>query len=93
MILFRPGLLNVHRYFHVTEGLVPDVMHDVLEGILPLETKELIRHLVKTNTLQLSELNERMMSFPYSGSDATNKPTLISPVTLSSRDHNAEANW
>ena len=27
-------ILTKSRYFHVTEGLVPDTMHDVLEGTL-----------------------------------------------------------
>ena len=62
-------------------------MHDLLEGVLPLETKELIRHLIGTGSVRLSQLNDRMQTFPYSGSDATNKPIPISPATISSRDH------
>ena len=30
----------------MTEGLVPDVMHDILEGALQLEVKELIKTFV-----------------------------------------------
>ena len=26
------SILNECKHFHVTEGLVPDIMHDVLEG-------------------------------------------------------------
>ena len=33
--LHRDSILNTSQYFHVTEGLVPDVMDDVLEGCLP----------------------------------------------------------
>ena len=31
------SVVNKSKYFHVTEGLVPDVMHDVLAGALELE--------------------------------------------------------
>ena len=85
--LNRDSVLNTSRYFHVTEGLVPDVMHDILEGALPLEVKELIRYLISTKTVSLSELNEAMESFPYAGLDARNKPTPIAHSTLMSRDH------
>ena len=33
--LHRDSILNTSKFFHVTEGLVPDIMHDVLEGCLP----------------------------------------------------------
>lgn len=35
------SVLNLSKYFHVTEGLCPDIMHDVLEGSLAYELKEL----------------------------------------------------
>ncbi len=54
-------------YFHVTEGLVPDVMHDVLEGCLPYETKELLRHLFQSGVLTLGNLNEIINHFVGGG--------------------------
>lgn len=33
--LWRDAVMNELQYFHVTEGLAPDVMHDLLEGVLP----------------------------------------------------------
>lgn len=30
----RNGVLNSLKYFHVTRGVVPDIMHDILEGKL-----------------------------------------------------------
>ena len=81
------SILNTSRYFHVTEGLVPDVMHDILEGALPLVVKELIRYLISKKTVSLLEINEAVDSFPYDGLDACNKPTPIALSTLMSRDH------
>ena len=85
--LHRDSILNESRYFHVTDGLVPDVMHDVLEGVLPFGTKELLKHLIHTKVLTLSELNDALDLFPYGKSDLPNKPSPISEKTLASSDH------
>ena len=40
------AILNSCSYFHILDGLVPDIMHDILEGTLPLTTKLLLNHLI-----------------------------------------------
>lgn len=85
--LHRDSILNTSRYFHITEGLVPDIMHDVLEGVLPLETKELLKCLVEDKVISASELEQVSTSFPFNGPDSHNKPTPIIPAVLSSNDH------
>ena len=49
----------LHRYFHVCEGgLLPDVMHDVLEGY---EVKIMLQAMVEDeHCLTLNELNSRL---------------------------------
>lgn len=40
----RRALLSTLEYFGVASGaLVPDIMHDVLEGALPLEVKLMLK--------------------------------------------------
>ena len=40
----RRALLNTLTYFSVASGaLIPDIMHDVLEGVLPLEVKLMLK--------------------------------------------------
>lgn len=40
----RRALLDSLRYFNVTSGaLIPDIMHDILEGALPLELKCMLK--------------------------------------------------
>lgn len=40
----RRALLNNLEFFSVTSGaLIPDIMHDVLEGVLPLEVKLMLK--------------------------------------------------
>ena len=86
--LHRDSSLNTSRYFHITDGLVPDIMHDVLEGCLAYEAKELLKYLIHSGTITLANLNSIIRSFPYVGSDARNRPIEVSVATLSSSDHN-----
>lgn len=82
------SILNTSRYFHVTEGLVPDAMHDLLEGVLPLEMKKMIKIFINEKKyLTLQELNKRIELFPYTGPDSRNKPAPIALTTLNSQDH------
>lgn len=90
--LTRDSILNSSQYFHVTEGLIPDAMHDVLEGSLPFEIKELLKHLIADRVISISSLNETIKLFPYLGSDALNKPSPISRQTLWSADHHLRQN-
>ena len=85
--LHRDSILNTSAYFHVTDGLIPDVMHDCLEGCLPYETKELLKYLFSAHILTLSSLNEAIQSFPFVGADSRNKPSPIAATTMSSADH------
>lgn len=62
-------------------------MHDVLEGCLPYEVKELLNHYIRNKVFTYRNLVTVMESFPYLGSDARNKPVPISTTTLSSADH------
>ena len=83
--LVRDSTLNTLKYFHVTEGLPPDCMHDMLEGTIQYEIKELLKSLIAQGFFNLETVNSRIQLFPYSASDATNKPSTIN--TLSTSDH------
>ena len=75
--LKRESILNSLRYFHVTSGIPPDIMHDVLEGALQVEMKCLLDVLIhRERYFALATLNERIRSFPY-GSDVTDHPKPI----------------
>ena len=82
--LARDSILNQSRYFHVTEGLSPDCMHDLLEGTMQYEVKELLKSLIHRDFISQQDINNRIAFFPYNSADAVNKP---SPVSLSSTDH------
>lgn len=51
--------------FDVTKQLIFDFMHDVLEGFLPHQLQLCLNHLINTNTIHLSDLNDWIQSFKY----------------------------
>ena len=69
------------------EGLVPDIMHDILEGVLPFELKDLVKFLISEKVITLAEVNDAICSFPYMFVDVVNKPNIIETSTLCSTDH------
>ena len=67
-------MLNQLRHFHTTEGLVPDVMHDILEGVLPMCVKHLLSHLLQTSATIVDELNWRIDTFDFGPVEGSNGP-------------------
>jgi hypothetical protein len=65
------------EYFDVTKSFPPDVMHDLLEGVVPLVMKKLIQELIAIQFLKLTELNDCIKTFPYSPSDKKCRPIPI----------------
>lgn len=79
----RGSILNQSKYFHVVDGLDLDVMHDQLEGVLPLETKLLLqKYIMVEKYFTLNILNDRIAAFNYSLVDVSNKPSPIKQQAL-----------
>lgn len=84
----RPCILNTSRYFHVTKNFCPDVMHDILEGVAPMEVKLVLKELILIEDLfTLEQLNFKILSHSYGFADDKNKPSPIMHHTLTSSDH------
>ena len=62
-------------------------MHDILEGSLQYEVKELLKYLIEEKLLTLHVINQRIEQFPYKQSDKDNKPVIIAESTLKSSTH------
>lgn len=69
------------------DGLPPDVMHDVLEGVLQYEVKQLLLHCVQSKFFTLEQLNHRICCFTYGSSEVSNRPSKISAATLCAEDN------
>ena len=67
-------------------------MHDILEGTLQYEVKELLKYWNGEKGLSLETLNARIRMFPYVYPDKDNKPIPISLETLKSNNHQLKQN-
>jgi len=72
----RRSILNESQYFNVVDGMAPDIMHDILEGVLPLTIMMLLKNCIcKRGLFRIDTFNSRLTSFCYGQIDAANKPT------------------
>ena len=70
------SILNELQYFHCVGSLLPDVMHDVLEGVLPYETKLMLQKFIQVDQyLQLDDLNHMIEDFELGYTESANRPT------------------
>ena len=61
-------------------------MHVILEGIAPLEIKNVLNHLIQSGQITLDSVNSAILGFPYSPPDVRDRPSLIALSTLTSSD-------
>lgn len=65
------------QHFHVVNGYPPDILHDLLEGVVPTELALCLKALISKGYFSLETLNAAIKEFPYTFSDKTNQPQLI----------------
>ena len=76
------SIFNTLLHFHVIGGLAPDIMHDVLEGALPLTLSKLILHCIEEKYFNLKQLNHLILNFNYGYSEIKDKPARITMKQL-----------
>lgn len=86
-------LKNFH--FHVTSGYPPDVLHDLLEGIISVELALSFDIFIKKKYFSLEEFNDFIYQFPCKWRDKTNRPHAVPAnfATLRSLGGSAHENW
>lgn len=83
------------RYFHCVTRYPPDILHDIFEGIVPLELGLCFSVFISKKYFTFSELNSAIAKFPYKWADKTYCPQPL-PATFSSQKKiggNADENW
>ena len=78
-----------YSFFHVCDGsLLPDVMHDVLEGALQYEVKVMLQEMVYLEGyFSLVELNSRLSTLELGYMEAKDRPTPFNDQKLSGQGH------
>lgn len=67
--------------FDISQQLPQDIMHVVLEGVFPLHLEQLLNYIIyELSALSLSQINSRILAFPYSYLDC--KPSPIKDICL-----------
>lgn len=56
------------QFFHVIGGYPPDILHNLLEGIIPCEVSLCLKDLIKKKFFTLEMLNAAIKDFPYANS-------------------------
>lgn len=91
--LNRDAALNTLQSYHVIDGLPPDILHDVLEGSLPLTIKRLLRHYLyraKKKPFTLEWLNAAIDSFDYGFSELSSKPSVLKKDLIDTKDNSTK---
>lgn len=73
------NLSPLHKapFFKLTKCFPQDIMHILLEGVVPHEFTLLVAYLLEEKYLTLSELNSKIESLQYNYHDLKNKPSII----------------
>ncbi len=74
-------------YFRLIESFPPDLMHDLLEGIVPLTLKLVLAALHREGIVTLAQVNSEISNFEFGKNDSKNKPVNV-PLAVSSGSGN-----
>ena len=66
--------LNVLSSFHCINGFPPDVLHDVMEGVIPEDLLAIIRILSKKGWFSIAEYNVAMENLGFLGYERNDRP-------------------
>ena len=85
----RKSILNDLKYFDMCNGsLIPDVMHNVLEGTLQYEAKLMLNYMIFTEEyFTIDHLNSRIANLELGHMEVKDRPSLISGNTLRTSGH------
>jgi hypothetical protein len=75
----RKSLLTQLQYFNICSGaLIPDVMHDVLEGVLQYEAKLVLSHITSgCHYISLSHVNHLIECIELGYMEVSNRPSAV----------------
>lgn len=76
--------LNELSNFHVVDQLPQDVMHILLEGVVPYELALMLASFIDQKYLVVELFNDRITCFAYSTQEAKNIPSPIKPRLFTS---------
>ena len=83
----RLSVLNEVPGFDLCRCLPHDIMHVILEGVLPQHIQFLLHHMIFVkHYFTLQQLNQQIENFPYGFTEEVNKPRSIDRDRIHSTD-------
>ena len=83
----RSSAISHLDHFDITEQLPQDVMHVLLEGVVPLNTGLFLHHvMVEEGHISIDTLNRKLRSFPYGYFESDKKPPALSLAAIQAGD-------
>ena len=83
----RSTILTTLRHYHPASNCSADIMHDLFEGVVPCETRLLLRHILyDMKCITLSDLNHRIKATDYGRRGSRSKPSSALASHLKSPD-------
>lgn len=79
------ALLNVKYFSMIGGGLPHDAMHDILEGLAPLEIKLMLTYFITNRVFSLNYFNDRLLNFNYGYSESDKPVPILSHVLYNSK--------
>ena len=79
------SILNDIENFHVVNQLPQDIMHVLLEGVIPYELTLMLTFFIVNKYFTCAQLNDLIQSYEYSSSEANDKPSLIKTHTFTTK--------
>ena len=77
----RKSILNSIPNFSVAQNLPHDIMHDLLEGVVPYELKLMLKYYVREcRYFTLSQLNERLINYEFGYTETADKPSALCDI-------------
>ncbi|XP_043467384.1 uncharacterized protein LOC122501736 [Leptopilina heterotoma] len=77
----RRSILNELLGFHVTEGAPPDLIHDLILGVIPKTIQYLCQKVI-LNKISVADLNKRIASFDFGYTEVDKRPPPLKATHL-----------
>lgn len=83
------------KHFHVVSGYPSDILHNILEGIVPTEVSLCLSDLIAKDYFTTDVLNHAIRFFKYTFNDRTDRSQMISKrfSTKGTIGGNSHENW
>ena len=79
----RRSILLELKYFDICGGgLIPDIMHDILEGAVAYEAKLIMQHCITKNYLSFTTLSQALESMELGYMEVGNRPSQFTSDVL-----------